>query len=92
MKIVALIFIALLLGFLSFQIYGLWSQKRGLEKEFEESQAKFEALEREAANLESEIDYLANPANLEKELRSRFNLKKPGEKTIIIVPKNASSE
>jgi hypothetical protein len=43
------------------------------------------------ANLQSEVQYLANPLNLEKELRARFNYKKPGETMIVIVPAETST-
>ncbi len=38
-----------------------------------------------------ELRYYGNPANAEKELRRRFNLREQGEKLIIIVPKSLSS-
>jgi cell division protein FtsB len=43
------------------------------------------------ASLQEETQYLSNPANLEKELRARFNYKKPGETMVIIVPDATST-
>ena len=37
-------------------------------------------------NLQEENQYPSNPANLEKELRARYNYKKPGETMVIIIP------
>ncbi len=76
----------LIISFLIFETHSFWVKKDALEKEFNEAQAKLEELKKEQINLQSEINYLANPLNLEKELRSRFNLKEPGEKMIIVVP------
>ncbi len=43
------------------------------------------------ADFQTDVQYLANPVNLEKELRSRFNYKKPGETMIIIVPEQSTT-
>ncbi len=87
-----LIFVALVaFGFFIFQIPSLWINQRNLSEEFKESQMKLNEAKESATELKNELEYLSNPLNLEKELRSRFNLKKPGEKTIIIVPKNETS-
>lgn len=47
---------------------------------------RLDALKIDSRNLKADLEYLKIPENLEKELRSRFNYKKPGEKLIIIVP------
>ncbi len=92
MKIAAVAFLLILVSLLGFEIFSLWSRKANLEGEFEESQAKLEELKKEQGNLRAEINYLANPLNLEKELRSRFNLKYPSEKMIIVVPRASSTD
>ncbi|NCO15467.1 hypothetical protein GW816_00990 [Candidatus Wolfebacteria bacterium] len=48
--------------------------------------SRLQALLKENADLQSDIEYFSHPENLEKELKSRFNYKKPGEKMMIIVP------
>ena len=47
---------------------------------------KTDFFKKENFELQADLEYYARPENLEKELRSRFNYKKPGEKLIIIVP------
>ncbi len=47
---------------------------------------RLNALKIDSRNLKADLEYLKIPENLEKELRSRFNYKNPGEKLIIIVP------
>ena len=44
------------------------------------------ALFKENSDLGADLEYLANPDNLTKELRGRLNYKIPGEKLIILVP------
>ena len=47
---------------------------------------RLNALRIDSRDMKADLEYLKIPENLEKELRSRFNYKKPGEKLIIIVP------
>ncbi|MBI3588866.1 MAG: septum formation initiator family protein [Candidatus Liptonbacteria bacterium] len=91
MKIAALIFLLLLISFLVFQIYTLWSKKVRLGSELDNLKTKFDQGQVDQKKLKEELDYLGNPLNLEKELRARFNLKKPGEKMIILVPTPTST-
>jgi hypothetical protein len=44
-----------------------------------------EQAETEEQSLSTEVNYLSNPVNLEKELRGRFNYAKSGETMLIIV-------
>lgn len=59
--------------------------------QFQVLQEKLRNVSGDQLKLKGELDYYLNPVNLEKELRQRFNLRSPGEKLIIIVPKNTSS-
>ena len=69
-----------------------WTQIYFIFKELSQSKEKFGILKTKADNLiaenakiKSEIEYFSLPENLEKELRSKFNYKKPEEKMIIVV-------
>ena len=73
------------------QVYFLAGEKNILQANLAEITSKLESMQKENSNLKTEIEYFTKPENLEKELRSRFNLKQPVEKTIIIVPKNETS-
>ena len=86
MKLFALIFLSLLLILMVYETFSLLSQKKDVAEKYEELQSALAQTKDDQERLKTEINYLANPSNLEKELRQRFNLKKPGEKMIIIVP------
>lgn len=58
--------------------------------EFNELQGKLDQVVMDQERLQADLEYIINPANLEKELRQRFNYREPGEKLIIIVPPQSS--
>lgn len=91
MKVVAIIFLSILLVILGFQIYIFWGKEKRINTEFLELKKKMEAALIEKENLKNELDYLSNPANLEKELKGRFNYRRPQENMIIIVPPDENS-
>lgn len=86
MRALVSIVLVLSIGAIGFQLYRLYIQKIALEKNLENINAQTKPLIDENKNLLGEINYLKDPDNLEKELRSRFNYAYPGEKLIIIVP------
>ena len=49
-------------------------------------------LNKQKNDLSQLIDYYKNESNLEKEARVRLNLKKEGEKVVIILPKATSTD
>ncbi len=55
----------------------------------EEVQNDINDLTDKKQSLESEISRLNNPAGVEKELREKFQLKKPGEDFVVIVDENS---
>ena len=85
---------AILSVFLIFLFGQIWSfsgkareaegRYAGLREELDRAREDKEALERD-------FEFYLNPANLEKELRARFNYRLPGEKLIIIVPAPSAS-
>lgn len=91
MRLFALIFLSLLLILMVYETFSLLSQKSDVAKKYEELQSDLAQTKADQERLKTEINYLSNPSNLEKELRLRFNLKKPGEKMIIVVPATTSS-
>lgn len=72
--------------FLAFQLYRLFAQEQGLERDLRELAQKTELATKENNRVESELNALKNPANIERELR-RAGYAAPGEKVFIIVPK-----
>jgi hypothetical protein len=91
MKIVATIVLSGLLILLCVQIYKFWGQAGVSEKGYLDFKAKLDAAKSDEAKLQADLNYYMNPANLEKELRARFNYRSPDEKLLIIVPQNPTA-
>ena len=85
MKIAAAIILTIALVFVGTQIFSSLKEKRSLSQTFTDVESRLQDAQAEEQNLSTEVNYLSDPANLEKELRSRFNYAKPGETMIIIV-------
>lgn len=68
------------------QLYFVIIEKNNLKAKSNSLNDKLNAFNKENEKLKSEIEYFSVPENLEKELRAKFNYKKPGEKMIIIAP------
>ena len=66
-------------------------RKAEVNSQFQTLREKLQNASDDQMKLKGELDYYLNSINFEKELRQRFNLRSPGEKLIIIVPKNTSS-
>lgn len=90
MKLAAVIILSGLIIFLGTQIYSFIGREREAQRTFSEYQAKLDKTKLDNQKLQEELNYYSQEANLEKELRKRFNYKAPDEKLIIIVPRNAS--
>ncbi|MBN2198005.1 septum formation initiator family protein [Candidatus Wolfebacteria bacterium] len=86
MKIITIIILFLVLVGLSIEIYFIFRDNNQLSAELNNLNLRLEALMDENKKLQSDIEYFSYPENLEKELRLKFNYKKPGEEMIIVVP------
>lgn len=91
MKLAAAIILSALLVLVGAQVYKFWREASVAMKDYFDLQEKVSAAKQDNAKFQAELDFYSNPANLEKELRARFNYKEPGEKMIIIVPGNQTS-
>jgi len=91
MKIAAVVILVILLVFIGVQVYKFFAQERALSADLSDIQTRLAKAQSDENDLQNEVQYLANPLNLEKELRARFNYKKPGETMIIIVPSGSST-
>jgi len=91
LKITGAVLLFILLIFIGTRVYGFIVEEHELNADLADVQAELIKAQTDAASLQQESQYLANPLNLEKELRSRFNYKKPGETMIIIVPAQSST-
>ncbi len=86
MKLIIVAILIIILTAALAQDYLMFREKNLLENKLRRLTAKAEALEKDRAEIQSGIEYFSRPENLEKELRAKFNYKKPGEKMIIVVP------
>lgn len=84
MRVIVWIAAAIILGFLSFQIYRFYASNAIAESELEKTNTKLEELRKENEQLQADIVYYSELENLAKELKARFDYKKPGEKLIKI--------
>ena len=77
---------------LFWQLFQLYRQNKNFEDNLSKISQKAQVLTKENANLMADAEYFSNPENLAKEIRSRFNYKKPGEKLIIgVSPREATT-
>lgn len=81
------IFLALLIGIFQ-QFYHRYQVKKDLDK----LDAEIANFNKQKEDLNNLLDYYKNESNLENEARLRLNLKKEGEKVVIILPTATSTE
>ena len=91
MKIASAIVLFLVIVFIGFQVFSFVGQEHALSNNLSDVQSRLAQAQAQEADLQAETQYLSNPINLEKELRSQFNYKKPGETMVIIVPSSATT-
>lgn len=87
MRQIIAILLAVIMVLLIVQIYNLNSKKAFLKTNLSKVNDQVENLEKENRNLQADLEYFTDPLNLAKELKSKFNYKRPGEKLIIVVPR-----
>jgi len=85
MKIAAAIILGIAFVFIATQIVSAIKQEHSLAGTFSDVEGRLQQAEAQEQSLSAEVDYLANPVNLEKELRARFNYAKPGETMVVII-------
>ncbi len=91
MKVVAAAILFIVLVLVGTKVYSFFMQEQQLSGDLADIEARLTKAQYDETNLRAQVKYLANPLNLEKELRARFNYKKPGETMIIIVPEGSST-
>ncbi len=91
MKVFLAIALSIVLILLGMRIFSFIAEQRALSAALSDTQARLRKAQADEANLAAQLQYLQNPANLQKELRAQFNYKKPGETMMIIVPAQQTS-
>ncbi len=64
---------------------GVYVKHRESEKRLQETAAALEAVEGRIAGLEEEIAYLETPQGMEREIRTKFSVARPGEKVVVVL-------
>lgn len=86
MKLVIIIILSVILIAISVQAYFILKERNQLKIKLDNLNNRFNVLLKDNTDIKSEIEYFSNLENLEKELKQRFNYKKPDEKIMIIIP------
>ena len=84
MKIGVFLASILIAIFLSIQLFNFYKGNSILSLKLEEAVAESDRLDEESHQLKADLQYFSEPENLAKELRAKFDYKKPGEKLIKI--------
>lgn len=87
MRLFIISLLLIFIGLISYQNVRFYMDWREVRLEYESLQGKLEALREENKSMEDNLNYFQNSENLEKEVRAQLNYKKPGEKVIIVIPK-----
>ncbi len=90
MRLFIMFILAGLLMFLVGQMWYFYERGEEANRQLKTVEAELEKSKHEQAALMADRDYYKNSANLEKELRARFNYRAPGE-TMIVIVESASS-
>ncbi len=69
---------------LSVQLFHLYRASADLQARLVEERSEVENLVQEHTQLQADIHYFSDPENLAKELKAKFDYKRPGEKLIKI--------
>jgi cell division protein FtsB len=91
MKLAIVIILGVLLAFFAWQIYTLAARGNAIGADYGQLKAELDTAKKDNQGLSNDLHYYEDPANLEKEVRARFNYRKQGEKMIVIVPSASSS-
>jgi len=81
--IIILIILVIISGI---ELFFLFRDEKKVKNELSQINQKMQSLNEENQNLRAQIDYYSDPANLGKELKAKFNYRRPDEKMMIIVP------
>jgi len=85
-RTIIIIILIILIVISGVELFFLFRNEKNLKNELVEISQKVQSLSKENQDLKAQIDYYSDPANLEKELKAKFNYRRPDEKMMIIVP------
>jgi len=82
----------LTVGFLVFSNWKITKKREKLTAQINELKQEIQVLEKKNKQLKSEISQTSSPSHLEEVARSKLGLKKPGEKTVVVLPPKEKEE
>ena len=85
-RTIIIIILIILIVISGVELFFLFRNEKKSKNELAEISQKVQSLSNENQDLKAQIDYYSDPANLEKELKAKFNYRRPDEKMMIIVP------
>ena len=77
---------------LSFSVYERFMVEREMSAKRVEREVELQRLQERTALLEEKVNYLRNERGIEEELRSRFDVAKQGEQTVVIIDDTKGSD
>ena len=83
-KYATIAFLLVLVTLVSIQAIRSFRNDHASGNQLQAAKEKLELLDKENQQLQAQIDYMGRSENLEKELRAKFNYKKPDEHTVIV--------
>lgn len=85
-KYITIAILSIIIVVASVQMFGLFRKGYDMGKQLRASKEKMDMLTKENEELQAQLEYFSRKENLEKELRAKFNYKRPDEKIMIITP------
>jgi len=85
---VILLILVILLGKATYNIY---TKSRLSSESYNETKKDYESLKARKDMLESEINRLKTDTGIEEEIRSKFNVAKPGETVVVVIDGSSST-
>lgn len=91
MKIAVAAILSIFLAVLGNEIYFFSKKNSENQVQYQKIKTELDQAQADMEKTKTDLNYYMNPANLEKEIRARFNYRLIGEKMIIIVPSASST-
>jgi cell division protein FtsB len=77
--------------FLGRATYNIYNKSKLSSKSYNETKKDYESLKARKDMLDSEINRLKTDSGMEEEIRSKFNVAKPGETVVVVIDGSSST-
>jgi cell division protein FtsB len=88
---VSLVLLTVLVLYLAHSVWGVYVKERLTRENLEQSSARLSVLKERKGNLESAVAQLSTARGVEEEVRAKYQVGRPGEEVIIVVPGSTTS-